>query len=79
MGSIIGGKNADEAWQAYMAEGEALKAEALRRREAVEKKYEGSPHPKGLDTDPAQKELGEVTHWFGQEAKRLREKYGITT
>ena len=79
MGASIEEKNDKVAWKAYMEEGEILKAEVLRRREAVEKKYKNSPHPKGLDTDPAEKELGEVTHWFSQEVKRLQEKYGIRT
>lgn len=77
MASSMKERNGRKAWEAYEKAGEKLKAEAVRKREAVEEKYRDAPHPPGLDTDPAEKELGEVTKWFGQEVKRLREKYGI--
>lgn len=63
--------------KAYERAAQKLKKETLRKREEVERKYKDVPHPTGLDTDPAEKELGEVTHWFGQEIKRLRKKYSI--
>lgn len=56
---------------------ELLKAETLKKREAVLEKFKNVPHPPGLDTDPAAKELGEVTKWFGREVKKIKARYGL--
>lgn len=67
------GRNAEKAEREF----EALKAETLKKREAVQEKYKNAPHPPGLDTDPAEKELGEITKWFGREVKKIKARYGL--
>ena len=56
---------------------ERLKAETLEKRDAVLQKYKNAPHPAGLDTDPAAKELGEITRRFSQELKKLKQNYNV--
>lgn len=66
-------RNAEKAEREF----ELLKAETLKKRDAVLEKYKNAPHPPGLDTDPAAKELGEVTKWFGREVKKIKARYGL--
>lgn len=70
-------RNDRKAWAAYEKEGKRLMEEAAEKRDAILKKYGGTPHPPGLDTDPSAKELGEVTEWYGEEVAKLRERLGI--
>ena len=77
MDSSMKERNDKESWAAYEEEGKKLMEEARKRRDAVLKKYEDTAYPPGLDTDPANQELGEVTKWFGEEIEKLRKKYGI--
>ena len=77
MDSNMKERNDKDAWSAYEEDGKKLMEEAMKRRDAVLKKYENISHPPGLDTDPSGKELGEITRWFGEKIKELREKYGI--
>lgn len=77
MVSAMKDRNDKKAWAAYDRDSKKLMKKTLKKRSAVEKKYKDAPHPPGLDTDPAEKELGEVTKWYGQELKKLREKHGI--
>lgn len=79
MGSSIEEINNKEAWKAYLEEGEKLKGETLQKLEAIDEKYKeiNAKRVHGLDGDPSSKEHKEVIHWFGQEVKRIQEKYGI--
>lgn len=60
----------------YESEGRELMAEAMRRREWIMKKYEGCHH-QGMDGAPWEKEAQEVSRWFNEELKKLKQKYGV--
>ena len=77
MASSMKERNDKEAWDAYMAEGKRLMEETMRQAEALEEKYKDEPRNAGIDGDPEMKERREITRRFGQEVKRLQEKYGI--
>lgn len=71
-------RNDGKAWEAYEKAGEKLKVEVMEKRKAIAEKYKNVPPPRyGMDGGQEQKELGEITKWFGQEVKKLREQYGI--
>lgn len=69
----IKGRNAKKSRKEF----EKLEAEVMRRRKVIEEKYKEVPYPPGLDTNPAEKELAEVSKYFSKEVKRIKSKYGI--
>lgn len=71
-------RNDKKAWAKYKKAAKELMAEAMKKRMAIEEKYAKTEQPQyGMDGSPGEKELGEVTEWYGKELKKLREKYGI--
>ncbi len=60
-----------------MEEAQKLKDEAIQRASAIEEKYKNGLQHVGIDGNLELEERREITHWFGQEVKRLRKKYGI--
>ena len=71
-------RNDGKAWEAYEKAGEKLKAEVMEKRKAIAQKYKNvQPTRYGMDGGQEQKELGEISRWFGQEVKKLREQSGI--
>ncbi len=78
MDSGMKDQNDKKAWEKYEKAAKKLMAEAIKKREAVEKKYANVPQPHyGLDGSPGEEERREITKWFAKELKKLREKYGI--
>ncbi len=73
-------KNDEKSWEGYMSEKPQLMAEVSRRIAILEEKYQNIDKSISVgldDEDPKLEERREITHWFGQEVKRLRNKYGI--
>ncbi|MCD7812128.1 MAG: hypothetical protein LUG91_09840 [Ruminococcus sp.] len=71
-------RNDKKAWSAYEKEGKKLMEEVMKRRKAIEEKHTSSETTLyGLDGAPDEKELAEVTRWYGEELIKLRQKYGI--
>ena len=71
-------RNDKKAWKKYEKAGKKLMAETMKKRKAIEKKYANvKQFQYGIDGSPGEKELGEVTKWYGEELKKLREQYGI--
>lgn len=78
MASGMKERNDKKAWARYEKAGKKLMAEVVKKRKVIEKKYKTAEQPRyGLDGSPEEKELGEVTKWYGKEIKKLREQYGI--
>lgn len=62
----------------YEDEGRALIEEAMRRKKGIIDKYKGYPlPPHQLDGGSDETELREVSKWFSEELKKLKEKYHI--
>lgn len=71
-------RNDKKAWAKYEKAGKKLMAKVMKKRKAIEKKYANVEQPQyGMDGSPGEKELSEVTKWYGSEIKKLREQYGI--
>lgn len=71
-------RNDKKAWAKYEKAAKKLMTEAMKKRKAIEKKYAKTGQPQyGMDGSPGEKEFGEVTKWYGEEIKKLREQYGI--
>lgn len=54
-----------------------LKAKTLRKRDRIVRKYKNKPPAAGMDGAPIEKELGDLTKWFGREVKRIKAKYNV--
>lgn len=62
----------------YETEGKALIEEVMRRKESIIEKYKEYPLPAHqLDGGPDETELREVSKWFSEELKKLKDKYNI--
>lgn len=71
-------KNGEKTRAAYEKAAKKLAAAAVKKRNALETKYKKLPKPEyGIDNDPEMKEAGEITKWFSQELKKLKQQYGI--
>lgn len=77
MDSSMKERNDKKAWAAYEKEGQELIKETARRREIVSEKYKNNERQLGMGMTPELKEAAEVTKWFSEGLKKLREKHGI--
>lgn len=69
-------KSYEERLEMFEKEKTILISEAAKRDEEISEKYKDYVHV-GIDGHPWEKERREVTRWVVEEAKKLKEKYGI--